>query len=92
MCTLILGPISIGLAVGGGFGLGSGKPLGVVLGILAPALIISFIAYWTRTRRSLAKAMSLGLGETITPREIPRMTAEEFDAWRERRNRRATHA
>ena len=67
-------------------GVGSGKPLGVVLGLIAAAIVIVLFGVLSREHRILASGLSQWFQVKIHWWEMPRFSEVRFDAWCERRS------
>ena len=84
--TLWMGPTILILALISSFSLGSGKPLGWAIGLLAAVLGVTMFATLIRSRAMVAAAISRWFEVKINWYEMPRMRTAQFDAWRKKRS------
>jgi hypothetical protein len=73
------------LAIVASIGFGSGKPVGVVLGLVSVALAVVLFGLLNREHRRLARDLSEWYGVKIHWWEMPRFNEKLYDAWCVRR-------
>jgi hypothetical protein len=77
--------LDIPLVVVVSIGVGSGRPVGVVLGLIAAVIVIVLFGLLNREHRKLASDLSQWFQVKVNWWEMPRFSEVKFDAWCERR-------
>ena len=84
--TLALSPVIIALVILAGIEFGNHSSVQLSIGVVAIVAAIALAALWQKSRLRLTKSISVWFGAKLRWFELPRMTAKQFDSWRQDRD------
>lgn len=84
--TIGLGPLIVLCVVTSSVSFSKGDALGTIVGVVSVLLAVLICAVWLQSRLKFTNQLSVRFQTKIKWYEVPRMTAQQFDEWCERRN------